>query len=77
MNSSTVGGSQRNRVLAKLALLIFIPWIALIAFAPLYNRYEPTLGGWPFLYWYMFLWIFLQPVLTFIVYKFIDKGGVK
>lgn len=69
--------SKRKKTLIKLTLLMFIPWVALIAFAPIYNRYNPTLGGWPFLYWYMFMWIFLQPVLTFIVYRFIDREGVQ
>jgi len=61
--------------LVKLTLLMFIPWIALVALAPLYNKYSPSIGGWPFLYWYLFSWIFIQPVLTFIVYRFIDKEG--
>ncbi|HEW63670.1 DUF3311 domain-containing protein [Fervidicoccus fontis] len=52
---------------------MLIPWTALVFTAPIYNRKEPYLGGWPFLYWYLFSWIFIQPVLTFIVFKFIDR----
>ncbi|MCL4421028.1 MAG: DUF3311 domain-containing protein [Candidatus Thermoplasmatota archaeon] len=65
--------SVKYRIWIKLSLLMFIPWIALVATAPIYNKYEPTVGGWPFLYFYLFMWIFIQPVLTFIVFKFVDK----
>ncbi len=57
----------------KIVFLIAVPWIFLVLLAPIYNVKEPYLGGWPFLYWYLFSWIFIQPVLTFFVYKFIDR----
>ena len=65
--------ARRNRLILKLTLLMFIPWIALVFAAPLYNGYYPTVGGWPFLYFYLFIWIFIQPVITFVVYKFVDR----
>jgi len=64
--------STRQKIL-KILLLMIIPWVFLVFMAPLYNVKEPYLGGWPFLYWYLFAWIFIQPVLTFFVYKFIDR----
>lgn len=57
----------------KILLLMIIPWIFVVFLAPWYNTAEPYLGGWPFLYWYLFIWIFIQPVLTFIVFKFVDR----
>lgn len=61
--------------LSKIILLIIVPWIFIAFLAPLYNRTYPEIGGWPFLWWYLFAWIFIQPILTYIVYKFIDKDS--
>ncbi|GAB6948005.1 hypothetical protein JCM16161A_21350 [Vulcanisaeta sp. JCM 16161] len=59
----------------KVILLIIVPWLFIVFLAPLYNRPYPQVGGWPFLWWYLFAWVFIQPIITYIVYKFIDKGG--
>jgi Protein of unknown function (DUF3311). len=52
-----------------------VPWIFIVFTAPLYNKPYPELGGWPFLWWYLFAWVFIQPVITYIVYRFVDKKG--
>ncbi|MEM0291443.1 MAG: DUF3311 domain-containing protein [Thermoplasmata archaeon] len=52
---------------------MIIPWVFIVFLAPFYNVKQPYLGGWPFLYWYLFMWVFLQPVFTFLVFKFIDR----
>jgi|YelNatPaOPRAMG01_1025707.scaffolds.fasta_scaffold538339_1 hypothetical protein len=57
----------------KIILLMIIPWVFIDFLAPIYNTAEPYLGGWPFLYWYLLIWIFIQPVFTFIVFRYIDK----
>jgi hypothetical protein len=49
-------------------LLLLIPFVATLA-VPLYNRSEPALWGFPFFYWYLFLWLFLLPPLIWIVYR--------
>ncbi|AEA11700.1 hypothetical protein TUZN_0200 [Thermoproteus uzoniensis 768-20] len=67
--------AANSRTIIKIVLLIVVPWVFLIFSAPLYNRKDPELFGWPFLWWYLFLWVFIQPALTYIVYKFIDRGG--
>ncbi len=61
-----------KRVL-KIILLLIIPWVFVVFLAPFYNTAEPYFAGWPFLYWYLLIWIFIQPVFTFIVFKYIDK----
>jgi len=48
--------------------LLLIPFFATLA-VPLYNRSEPALLGFPFFYWYLFLWLFLLPPLIWIVYR--------
>ena len=47
--------------------LLLVPFIALF-WVPFYNSVEPTLFGIPFFYWYQFLWVFLTPALTWVVY---------
>ena len=49
-------------------LLLLVPWIATLT-PSLYNQREPYLWGLPYFYWYLFLWLFLSPLLIFIVYR--------
>jgi hypothetical protein len=48
-------------------LLLIIPFIATL-WVPFYNSQDPQLGGFPFFYWYLLLWIPLSVVITGIVY---------
>jgi hypothetical protein len=48
-------------------LLLLLPYIFLL-WPPLYARTEPTLFGFPFFYWYQFLWVPIAAALTGIVY---------
>ncbi|TAN22775.1 MAG: DUF3311 domain-containing protein [Acidobacteria bacterium] len=48
--------------------LLLVPYVALL-WVPLYARQQPELWGFPFFYWYLFLWVILTAVLTGIVYK--------
>lgn len=50
-----------------LPLLLLLPFIALLA-VPLYNRIEPTVAGFPFFYVWMFVWVVLAAILTWIVF---------
>jgi hypothetical protein len=47
--------------------LLLVPFVTL-GWPPFYNTIEPDLFGIPFFYWYQFLWVFLTPVLTWLVY---------
>ncbi len=51
------------------SLLLLIPFIMLL-WPELYNRYDPSLFGMPFFYWYQMLWIILTALLTTVVYFF-------
>jgi len=57
--------AQANR---KWLLLLAIPFIALLS-TPLYSRITPVIWGFPFFYWYQFLWIPLSAAITFLVYR--------
>ena len=47
--------------------LLLLPFVAAL-WVPSYNRADPWLGGFPFFYWYLFLWIILAAILSAIVY---------
>ena len=51
-----------------LSLLLLIPFIALL-WLPFYNTRDPYLLGFPYFYWYMFLWVPIASVLTGIVHR--------
>jgi membrane protein implicated in regulation of membrane protease activity len=53
--------------------LLLIPCIAMLAM-PLYNRVEPRLLGFPFFYWYQFLWVVLSSLITAVVYRKVRTG---
>ncbi|MBS0431054.1 MAG: DUF3311 domain-containing protein [Proteobacteria bacterium] len=48
--------------------LLLLPFLALLA-VPIYNRAEPTIAGFPFFYVWMFAWIVLSALLTWIVFR--------
>jgi hypothetical protein len=48
-------------------VLLLVPFVATL-WVPFYNKLEPAVGGVPFFYWYLFLWIAIGALLTGIVY---------
>ena len=50
-----------------LVWLLLLPFIGLLA--PVYLTATPTLGGFPFFYWYQLAWVIVTAILTWIVYK--------
>ena len=48
-------------------LLLVIPFIALL-WPAFYSFSAPAIGGFPFFYWYQFLWVLITVALTAIVY---------
>jgi hypothetical protein len=55
-----------------LAIGIVVP---LLVF--LYDQLDPTLGGFPFFYWFQFLLIPIVSVLTYTAFKISEKALVK
>ncbi|RZA09741.1 MAG: DUF3311 domain-containing protein [Proteobacteria bacterium] len=49
-------------------LLLLLPFFGLLS-VPFYNRVEPTLLGFPFFYWYQFLWVPVTALITYFVYQ--------
>jgi uncharacterized membrane protein YhaH (DUF805 family) len=48
-------------------LLLVIPFVGLLA-TPIYAHQDPELFGFPFFYWYQFVWVPLSVAITFLVY---------
>ena len=55
----------RNRRLWYVLLLV--PFVALL-WVPSYATKTPELFGFPFFYWYQFLWVPLAALITLVVY---------
>jgi hypothetical protein len=54
-------------------------WLLLLPFAgllwvPLYARQTPELFGFPFFYWYQFVWVIVSAALTGLVYRLTSRG---
>ncbi|MGH7293958.1 MAG: DUF3311 domain-containing protein [Polyangiaceae bacterium] len=54
--------------------LLLVPFVATL-WVPFYDRAEPSLAGFPFFYWYLFLWIALTAGLNGLVYLATRRGG--
>jgi len=52
----------------KWSLLLLLPYIGLL-WLPFYAKAEPGLWGFPFFYWYQFLWVFLTMLLIEFVHR--------
>jgi hypothetical protein len=56
-----------EKSLGPWALLLLVPFVALL-WVPFYNFSEPHLLGFPFFYWYQFLWVPITSLLIYIVH---------
>jgi hypothetical protein len=54
--------------MAAAGVLLLIPIVALM-WVPSYARLEPELLGFPFFFWYQFLWVFICSAMTWGAYK--------
>lgn len=59
---------KQPRRLRPWLLLLLLPYAAL-CFPQLYARATPELFGFPFFYWYQFLWVVLTSILLGIYYR--------
>ncbi len=56
------------RKMTAAGVLLLIPVVALMA-VPLYAKAGPELFGFPFFFWYQFVWVFLCSAMTWTAYK--------
>ena len=67
MAEQPVSGNQRSKARYFAYLLLLIPFIAML-WVSSYNRADPEFLGFPFFYWYQFLWVLIGAALTATVY---------
>ena len=59
---------QRTGLLVLAGILLAIP-IGALLWVGSYDRIEPRLAGFPFFFWYQFVWVFLTSAATWAAYK--------
>jgi hypothetical protein len=59
-------------VAVAVAVLLAIPVLALLVVS-IYAQDGPRLWGFPFFYWYQFLWVFLASGFTYAAYALIAR----
>ena len=58
---------QRGPASTWWLVLLLLPFLGLL-WVPMYNRIWPMLWGFPFFFWYQFLWVLLSAGITAVVY---------
>jgi hypothetical protein len=59
---------QRTKKISPITwLMLSVPYLAL-CFPQIYARATPALFGFPFFYWYQFLWVILTSIILGVVY---------
>ena len=61
--------TDKGRIVAA-GVLLLIPVVALM-WVPSYTREDPELFGFPFFFWYQFLWVFVCAGMTWTAYKLV------
>jgi peptidoglycan/LPS O-acetylase OafA/YrhL len=56
---------RRRAVLSTVAVMLAVPFVALL-WVSSYAKDDPRLFGFPFFYWYQFLWVVITAALTAI-----------
>lgn len=54
--------------MALAGVLLAIPIVVLL-WVPHYAKVEPRLFGFPFFFWYQFLWVFLCSAMTYTAFR--------
>lgn len=66
------------RGLWTLIVVLLVPPVVLPLWVPLYDKTDPTVGGFPFFFWFQFALILLSAVMTVLVYllsRVADRRG--
>jgi hypothetical protein len=56
------------REVTVINLLLLLPFVGLL-WVPFFNMTEPSLFGFPFFYWYMFAWVPVSSLITWVVWR--------
>ncbi|MCW2572790.1 MAG: hypothetical protein JWO88_2848 [Frankiales bacterium] len=61
---------QRGPAYIVAGILLLAPFVALL-WVSSYAKDDPRLWGFPFFYWYQFLWVFLASLFTYTAYRLV------
>ena len=61
---------RRTPAYAVAGILLAAPFVALL-WVSSYARDTPRLLGFPFFYWYQFLWVLISAVSTYLAYRLV------
>lgn len=61
---------QRTLAYVVAGVLLLAPFVALL-WVSSYAKVEPRLWGFPFFYWYQFMWVLIASAFTFIAYRIV------
>jgi membrane protein implicated in regulation of membrane protease activity len=64
--------SSNRGALAVAGILLVAPFVALL-WVSSYAKDSPRLLGFPFFYWYQFLWVVISAVLTWAAYLIVRR----
>ena len=64
--------SRRPGVWIAITICLAAPFVALL-WVGSYAKTGPLLFGFPFFYWYQFLWVFLASALTYVAFVLIQR----
>jgi uncharacterized BrkB/YihY/UPF0761 family membrane protein len=67
-----VRGPARVAPYAVVGVLLVVAIVAPLIVS-IYARSEPSIGGFPFFYWYQLLWVLIDSVLLAIAYRVLRK----
>lgn len=71
--SSASGRKHSAGVLITAGILLAAPIVALM-WVGSYNSDSPRLWGFPFFYWYQFLWVFLAAGATYAAFRLLARS---
>lgn len=63
---------QKAPVYAVVGVLLAAPFVALL-WVSSYAKDSPRLFGFPFFYWYQFMWVLISAVLTLVAYLLVRR----
>ena len=66
-------GLARRPAYAIAGVLLLAPFVALL-WVSSYAQDSPRLFGFPFFYWYQFLWVLISAVLTLVAYAIVRRA---
>jgi len=63
------GPPRRTRVVRQWWYVLLLAPFAATLVPPVFAREQPSIGGWPFFYWWQFAWVVITALIVALVYR--------